>query len=205
MVKEIRIYIEGGGDSKNTKASLRKGFSKFLNPIIEILQSKKIEWNITMCGPRNKAFRDFKNALEAHRDAFIILLVDSEEAVKNQTPWEHLKCRDDWDAPGVDDTHCHLMVQTMEAWFIADVEALKKFYDQGFKENSIPKNRNVETIDKDLLEPSLKAATRDTTKGEYHKIRHASKLLEMLNAERVREASPHCKRLFTTLNKIIEE
>ncbi|MDF0552275.1 DUF4276 family protein [Kamptonema sp. UHCC 0994] len=171
MVKEIRIYIEGGGDSEETKTLLRQGFSSFFNPIIKIVRSKKIGWKIIMCGSRNNAFRDFKNALEDHPDAFIILLVDSEAAIKKQTPWEHLKSRDNWDAPGVDDTHCHLMVQAMEAWFIADVEALKKFYGQGFKENSIPKNLNVETIDKDSLEPSLKAATRDTkSKGEYHKI-----------------------------------
>ncbi len=33
MVKEIRIYIEGCGDSKNTKGLLRQGFSSFFNPI----------------------------------------------------------------------------------------------------------------------------------------------------------------------------
>lgn len=205
MVKEIRIYIEGGGDSEETKTLLRQGFSSFFNPIIKIVRSKKIGWKIIMCGSRNNAFRDFKNALEDHPDAFIILLVDSEAPVKKQTPWEHLKFRDNWDSPGVDDTHCHLMVQAMEAWFIADIEALKKFYGQGFKENSIPKNPNVETIDKDSLEPSLKAATRDTkSKGEYHKIQHSSKLLEMLNVERVRTASYHCDLLFTTLTEIIE-
>ena len=30
MVKEIRVYIEGGGDGKNTKALIRQGFSGFL-------------------------------------------------------------------------------------------------------------------------------------------------------------------------------
>jgi hypothetical protein len=33
----------------------------------------------------------------------------------------------------------------------------------------------VEKIDKKQLEPSLKAATRHTRKGEYHKIQQASK------------------------------
>lgn len=58
------------------------------------------------------------------------------------------------------------MVQAMEAWFIADVETLKKFYGNGFKENSLPKTSNVEIITKDSLEPSLKNATRNTTKGK---------------------------------------
>ncbi len=92
----------------------------------------------------------------------------------------------------------------MEAWFIADIDTLKKFYGQGFRENLIPRNPNVEKIDKDLLESSLKAATRDTSKGEYRKIQHASKLLEQLDVAKVRNAAPNCNRLFTTLTQIME-
>jgi hypothetical protein len=95
------------------------------------------------------------------------------------------------------------MVQTMEAWFIADFATLKKFYGQGFKENAIPKNANVETIAKDNLEPTLKTATSRTTKGEYHKIKHASELLESLDVTQVRQASPYCDRLFNTLRSRI--
>lgn len=207
MVKEIRIYIEGGGESKDTKARLRRGFSNFFKELVEVAKSKKIKWNITLCGSRNNAFRDFKNALATHPDAFVILLVDSEAPVVKQSPWEHLKSRDNWDAPaGVDETHCYLMVQTMEAWFMADIDTLKKFYGQGFKENAIPKNINVETIDKNLLERSLKAASRGTkSKGEYQKIQHASELLEMLDVDKVRKASSECERLFKTLTELMEQ
>ena len=206
MVKEIRIYIEGGGEGKNTKALLRRGFSIFFKELVQVARSKQINWDITVCGSRNKAFRDFKNALADHPNAFIILLVDSEAPVK-QPPWEHLKLRDNWDAPaGVDDTHCYLMVQTMEAWFMADIDTLNFFYGQGFKENVIPKKSNVETIEKDLLERSLKTASRDTkSKGEYQKIQHASKLLEMLDVDKVRKASSECDRIFTTLTELMEK
>ena len=206
MVKEIRIYIEGGGEGKNTKALLRQGFSSFFKELVEVVQSKKIKWNITLCGSRNNAFRDFKNALATHPDAFVILLVDSEAPV-TQSPWEHLKSRDNWDAPsGIDETHCYLMVQTMEAWFMADSDTLKKFYGEGFKEKAIPKKSNVETIEKDLLKRSLEAATRDTkSKGEYQKIQHASTLLGMLKVDKVRKASPECERLFRTLTELMEQ
>ncbi|WP_313954473.1 DUF4276 family protein [Aulosira sp. FACHB-615] len=197
--------MEGGGDGKNTKALIRKGFSKFFNPLVELARSRKVKWNIVICGSRNSAFEDFKNALNDHPEAFNILLVDAEAPVKVESPWQHLKLRDNWDKPsGVDDNQCHLMVQAVEAWFIADIATLKKFYGQGFKENSIPKNPNVETIAKDSLEPSLKTATSKTTKGEYHKINHASKLLELLDVATVRQASPYCDRLFTTLQDKIE-
>lgn len=204
MVSEIRIYIEGGGDGKNTKALIRQGFRSFLKDLVQIARSKQIKWELILCGSRNNAFRNFKNALEDHPDAFNVLLVDSEASIK-KSPWEHLKSRDKWDLPGVDDIHCHLMVQAMEAWFIADIDTLRKFYGQGFRENSIPKNTNVEKIDKDSLEPSLKEATRKTSKGEYQKRQHASKLLELLDVTKVREAAPKCDRLFITLAKIMEE
>ncbi|BAY18139.1 hypothetical protein NIES2109_07350 [Nostoc sp. HK-01] len=205
MVKEVRIYIEGGGDGKNTKALIRQGFSQFFKPLVELARSKKVKWNIIICGSRNSAFEDFKNALNDHPEAFNVLLVDAEAPVKVESPWQHLKLRDNWDKPsGVDDSQCHLMVQAVEAWFIADIATLKKFYGQDFKENSISKNPNVETIAKDSLEPSLKTATSKTTKGEYHKINHASKLLELLDVAAVRQASPYCDRLFTTLKDKIE-
>jgi hypothetical protein len=200
MVKEIRLYIEGGGNSKNTKFLMHQGFNKFFSPIAELAQTHKIRWKIIICGSRNNAFRDFSIALKAHPNAFNVLLVDAEGPV-NTTACQHLKQRDNWELAQVDDEQCHLMVQTMEAWLIADIDTLKKFYGQGFKENSIPKNPNVEQIDKQQLEPSLKAATRKTSKGEYHKIQHASKLLALLNVDKVRLAAPHCERIFTVLTQ----
>jgi hypothetical protein len=71
--------------------------------------------------------------------------------------------------------------------------------------NRRPRNSNVETIEKDLLERSLKAASRDTTQVEYKKIQHASKLLKMLEVDKVRKASLECDRIFTTLTKLMEQ
>ena len=205
MVKEIRIYIEGGGDSKNQKSSLTKGFSKFFLELVKEATTKNIKWNIIMCGTRNNTFRDFKNALKSHPDAFNVLLVDAEAPVNKKSPWEHLKFRDNWDKPTeVNDDNCHLMVQTMEAWFIADIDALKTYYRQGFKVSGIPKTPHVETIAKDDLERIIKIATANTSKKEYHKINHASELLGKIDANKVRQASPYCDRIFTTIQAIID-
>jgi hypothetical protein len=137
MVKEIRIYIEGGGDKKETKKAIRIGFSEFLKDLRQIAQKNRIRWQIIICGSRQNAFGDFKNALKANPNAFNVLLVDAEAPV-NTTPCQHLKFRDDWDLP-------------------------------------------------------------NTKKGEYHKIQHASKLLALLEVDKVRQVAPHCDRLFTTL------
>jgi hypothetical protein len=205
MVTKIHIYIEGGGDGANTKALIKKGFSQFFRKLTDTAKSKKIKWDITICGSRNNAFRGFKNALKYYSEVFNVLLVDAEAPVIVNSPWDHLKFRDNWDKPsGIDDISCYLMVQTMDAWFIADIETLEKFYGKDFKKNVIPKNPHVESIDKDTLFDSLKKATCDTSKGEYHKIKHASKLLELIDADKVCQASPSCNRFFTELMKKID-
>lgn len=198
MVKEIRIYAEGGGDDSQTRSLIRKGFSGFLKKLIAKAREKRIRWQIIACGSRNDAFSNFMNALEDHPNAFNVLLVDSEDQV-DTTPWEHLQNRDGWDSQGINDEHCHLMVQMMESWFIADINTLKQFYGQGFQENSLPRNQKVEEINKRDLETALKRATERTSKGVYHKTRHGPKLLEQLDADKVRSIAPYCDRLFTTL------
>ena len=196
MVTEIRLYIEGGGDGKETKADLRRGFSMFFQPLVAQARERRIRWNITVCGGRDAAHRGFMTALETHSDAFNILLVDAEGPITS-TPLRHLRQRDpSWHLPDDCEDNCHLMVQMMEAWFIADRKALRNFYGSGFQESALPGNRSVEEIGKDAIESALKAATRNSSKGEYHKIRHGSKLLEEIDSGAVREFAPYCERLF---------
>jgi acyl-coenzyme A thioesterase PaaI-like protein len=87
----------------------------------------------------------------------------------------------------------------MEAWLIADRDALSRFYGQRFNANAIPRNPNVEQVGKQDLESALKDATRHTAKGEYHKIHHGPNILSQLDVARVRIAASHCNRLFITL------
>ena len=197
VVREIRIYVEGGGDGKDQKSQIRKGFSEFFYKAV----GKRIK--IIACGNRVKTFRDFQLALKTHPRAFNLLLVDSEGPV-NSTPWQHLHNRtaDKWRQPqNATNEHCHLMVQMMEAWFIADLEAIKRFYGQGFNVSPIPKNTNVEDIPKETLISAFQIATKNTIRGQYGKIKHGSKILEQLDADKVRTAAPHCNRLLTTLTE----
>lgn len=203
MVGEVRLYIEGGGDAKDSKAFLREGFSNFLRDLVTLARSKRTRWHIVACGSRNAAFDAFNTAMHQHPDAFNALLVDSEEAVAT-TPWAHLRVRDSWESHGISDDHCHLMTQAMEAWFAADPAALARFYGEGFQGNSIPNVQDVEQIPKDTLHGRLRTATRNTQKGEYRKIEHASKLLGLIDPATVRRVSRHCDRLFTTIESRVE-
>ena len=162
MVKEIRVYVEGGGD-KDSKADLRRAFSNFLGSLRDEARRRRIGWSVIACGSRSDAFTNFRVALEQHKNALNLLLVDSEGPV-SRTPREHLIARDG-DAgylASVSETQCHLMVQAMEAWIIADPEALAAFYGQGFAANALPKTKDIEQIAKETLVPSLTRATRDS-------------------------------------------
>lgn len=205
MVSAIRIYCEGGGKGPNTRGPFRSGLRQFFRSVVALAQEKRVGFDLIPCGSREQTYRHFKTALAAHPKAFNVLLVDAEAPVAQslQNSWKHLEVQDGWDSMNCAEDHCYLMVQAMEAWFIADRDALQKFYGQGFNANSIPKNRNVEEIAKDQLEAALRKASKKTQPGEYQKIRHGAKLLARIESKKVRQASQHCDRLFTTLeNKL---
>jgi len=201
---KIRIYVEGGGDGKDTRASLRKGFNGFFKDIVDSVREKQMHWDLITCGSRNSTLDDFNTALRTHPDSFNILLVDSESAVKSD-PRSHLKSRDGWDLSHVDDEQCHLMVQSTETWLIVDVSILERFYGQGFIRNRIPKNPQVEQIEKAEVKEALEEATHSTKKGAYHKTRHLPEILKRLDPVKVQSAAPHCKRLFRQLNTLIDQ
>lgn len=199
MVSEIRIYVEGGGDGKETKARFREGMTHFLSALKSLAREKSIRWDIVACGSRNDTLRNFRSALKSHPQAFNVLLVDSEAPFTATSPTVHLKNRDGWDMAGMADEQCHLMVEMMENWFLADVDALESFYKKGFNRNAIPRNQNVEQIAKADVETALKNAIRGTIAGRYQKIRHGTQLLEKVNPELVRKRAPNCERIFKTL------
>jgi Domain of unknown function (DUF4276) len=203
MVSEIRIYVEGGGDRSDTRAAIREGFGEFLDPLRRLARERRIRWSVTACGGRDAAFDAFQDALESHPEAFVVLLVDSEAPVA-RAPWTHLKDRDGWKSD-LPDEHCHLMVQMVEAWLVADPDALAVYYGQGFRRNSLPRRDDVEAIPKDQLLQSLDRATAETKKRGYAKIRHCADLLGLLNQDRVRQRARHCDLLFRTLESRIRE
>jgi len=205
MVREIRVYVEGGGNNNTSRRRVRGGFSSFLNPLRKLARQKRLGWTVIVCGPRPEAFESFKMAARSHPEAFNVLLVDSEAPV-SRPPWEHLQQQVGWTRPeSVRETQGHLMVQTVEAWIVADPETLSDFYGQGFLRNALPGSEDVEVIPKDRLLSSLNHATRGTQKGPYHKIDHGAALLERIDPERVRSRSQHCDRMFRELEAVIRE
>ena len=128
----VKLYVEGGGDSAALKTACREGFARFL----EKAGLSGHMPRIVACGGRQDAFDSFCTALKNGEPA--LLLVDSEapvafaaqlgdatvKDVRSQwLPWLHLLHRpgDGWEKPaGAQDMQCHLMVQCMESWLLAD-------------------------------------------------------------------------------------
>lgn len=205
----VKLYVEGGGDAAALKTACREGFAKFLQKAGLAGQMPRV----VACGSRNDAYDSFCTAIAQGEPAF--LLVDSEAPVAKAAqqgqpldwkPWLHLKQRqgDGWDKPkGSEDLQCHLMVQCMETWLIADPQAMQAFFGQGFKADALPGSAStLEAVGKQKIFTALTQATRSSkTKGVYGKAEHSFKLLACIDPAKVAQASPWAKRLFDALKK----
>ena len=202
MVK-VTIYVEGGGDRRDLKTKCRQGFISFF----EKAGLKGRMPALVACGGRQQAFDKFQTAFKAaNPDEFIILLIDSEDPIKPGhagKPWAHLKARKDdrFDPPpGATDEHAHLMVQCMEAWFMADRKALATYFHPGFHEPSLPNEaEKIECIARDRLSEALKEASEKSSKGKYAKGKHSFAILASIDPDLVRKASHHADRFLVVL------
>jgi hypothetical protein len=192
----VRIYVEGGGPSKKQNAAIkcRQAFRLFCDQF-----DTQRKPHIVASGGRKAAYDDFTNALAnpQYEDDEIFLLVDSESNVASGvTTRQHLHARDGWDFAGaISEYQLHMMVQCMEAWFMADKEAIANYYGAGFLRASLPQNPNIEVINKADIFEGLKRAARNTTKEGYDKGRDGFAILSRINAALVCEVSPRA-RLF---------
>ena len=192
----IKVFVEGGGETNLLRSKCREGFRKFFSKAG--LEGRMPR--IVASGSRQDAFDDFRAAVRrAKKDDFIVLLVDSEGPVATGS-WQHLKARDSWNQPsGTTDDQVHLMVQCMEAWFLADKDCLIAYYGNGFKQNALPPRQDIENIAKNDVLNGLKNATASVSKGEYGKGQHSFDILAQIDPDKVVEASPYAKRLVNTL------
>jgi hypothetical protein len=202
----VKLYVEGGGDSDALKRECREAFSKFF---CNAGVNKKPR--VVACGGRQNAYASFCTAIRNGESA--LLLVDSEAPIDEShqlgesdawTPWGHLRNRDGWEKPNAcTNAECHLMVECMEAWLLADVACLADFYGNGFKESKLPAaNSSVETVSKSDLFSALKEATKDCIpKGQYGKGKHSFKLLATIDTNQLLSRSPWARRFITVLKQ----
>ena len=208
---EIAVYVEGGGNIAGQKAELRQGFDALFVNEKSKAREKRASLRFVCCGGRQQAYEAFINALAVNPKTINTLLVDSETSIPPVPVDEardaairvaRLRAKggtegrgqgDGWDFTGATSDRIHLMVQCMEAWIVADPNALQEFYQQDFKRNALPKQPNLENVSKTDIYEKLSHATKDTQKGEYGKIKHASKLLLKISPDKVALRCPRFK------------
>lgn len=191
-----RIYIEGGGDSKELHTRCREGFRRLL----EKMGLARRMPRLVACGGRSATFDDFKIAHDnAASEAYVGMLVDSEDPIAEiEATWAHLKQRDDWDRPdGAEDEQVLLMVTCMESWIVTDRETLRSHYGSKLQDSALPALNDVETRDRDSVQNALLRATRDCTNA-YAKGRRSFEVVSALEPSALRAHLPsfvRCERI----------
>jgi hypothetical protein len=206
--RRIHIYVEGEENRQDTRAAmkLRIALHRVFSELDRAADERRLKIQYRLYKSRDTTYRKFLEGL-AQDGEFAVLLVDSEGpvAVFGRT-WEHVAARDGWARPAqASDAQCQLMVQAIEAWLVADREALATFYGPGFHRSRFPPAVDVESVPKDQLVPLLEAATKDTQKGRYHKVRHLAPLLSCIDLAILRKRSPHYDRVLKTLGPAIRQ
>jgi hypothetical protein len=173
MVNELRIYFEG-----DTQLSPKE--------VVEAARQRRCRCQLI--ATNGTPVEDFQNALQTHRDAWNILLLDSDAPFAGS----HADlCRSKNLDPKREDS-VFWMVHVMESWFLADEFALRVLYGDRF---SVYWNKRVEEIPKGDVLAKLKRLGG----GEYHKIKHGTKLLARIDPATVRKAAPNCERMFRAM------
>ncbi len=231
-MKEIAIYVEGGGDTAQQKAELRNGFDQLLGAVKQAARDKRIGWKLVPSGSRNSTHQAFNNALENARPGTLcVLLVDSEgplpaestkptsENDEARNAWEHavavvrrdhLRNRDGWSLDQGRPEQIHLMVQCMESWLVADPAGMRDYYKKDFHPDRLPVRPNLEEEPKAEVYRKIAVATRETSKKEYSeanksKIKHASKILAAISATVVERRCPRFATFTSWLKRSIDE
>ena len=194
-----KLYIEGGGEEKYLRISFREGWKEFFEKAGVGGKTK-----IVRGGGREQTYKRFSTAvLNTIPGTVPFLLVDSEDAVAlGRSTWHHLLDRDNWPRPnGAGDDQAFLMVQVMETWFLADREALQKYFGNKLKGQAFKTWPNLEDVPKQQVLNALKTATASCRKG-YSKGEISFELLAQIDPVRVEDACPHAKALLERLRAV---
>ncbi|NVO66222.1 DUF4276 family protein [Methanofollis tationis] len=175
---KAKIYLEGGGDSKELHSRCREGFRKLL----ESTGYRGRMPQLVACGSRDSTYHDFLTAHANSNADYIAMLVDSEDPVRDpEKTWDHLQERDGWERPdGGDDGQVLFMTTCMETWIASDPDTLRRHYGGCFRESALLPLKNIERRERREIQESLKDATRGCSNA-YQKGQRSFEVLGALN------------------------
>ena len=191
-VVRAKVYLEGGGDSKEGKTRCREGFRKLLENCGLTGSMPKL----VACGSRDSAYDSFHTAhTRGSGTEYVALLIDSEDPMANiEKTWDHLAQRDGWQRPqGAQDDQVMLMTTCMETWIVADRDALHDQFGQQLQVSALPPLDNLESRDRRDIQNTLTHATR-TCQEPYRKGPKSFKVLARLNPNAIEPYLPSFRR-----------
>lgn len=184
-VKNV-LFVEGEPNSPN--GDLRHGLAKLLE--------QKLKGNLPKTifgGGKTQTIRKFKtNKLDAKQSLLLIDLDRPEGNIKADLADHGLLEYSE---------NVFYMVQEMDSWFLSQPDVLDKFYGKDNNNGKLisqklPKKKAIEIEHPD---EKLQELTKTTTRGKYHKIKHAVELLKLLDATKLENDFSEFKRLIEKL------
>lgn len=180
---EVKVILFIEGESNTPNGDLRQGFSKLLEQKLKGKLPK-----IILGDGKTKAIDKFKNN-QLKGDLFLLLIdLDKPKKEKEADLLENkLVAQKD---------NVFYMIQEMESWFLSQPEILDTFYGIDNQRKKVSE-KMPEKKASDFVNPDEKLIelTKNTKKGEYHKIRHGVELLKLLDATQLEKDFPDFKNL----------
>jgi hypothetical protein len=195
------IFLEGGGDSKDSNTRCREGFRK-------LLEKCGFEGRMPVtfaCGGRSSVFDDFcTEHSSASKGRYVAMWIDSEEPMKDiEKAWLHLanvETVPSWEKPeGAEDDQVLFMTTCMESYIVADRAGLKGHYGKKLQESALPAvNNNLEKRLRHELQDKLIHATRKCSNA-YAKGKRSFEILGKLNSDTLAKNLPSFVRVLRIL------
>jgi len=173
MVARKFLFIEGAKDTTN--GDLREGFRKLL----EQMAKSKMP-SISMGEGKRNTIDKFLNSHEAK----LLCDLDKNESDLGKDLIEY----------GLDKykESVFYMIQEMESWIISQPRILDEFYGEAITSKIAKKSASLFDEPDKVLQRITKGNKK---RGQYHKVRHGARLLQMLDANKLYNDFSEFKRL----------
>ncbi len=202
----VKVYVEGGGDSKELHVRCREGYRRLL----ENADFQEHMPRIVACGGRGATYASFRTAA-ANQEEVSLLLVDSEDPIAptddpdSDLPWQHLQTRDGWERPHhAANDQAQLMATCMETWIMADQAALRAVFGNGLQVSALLPERDLEQRDRHAVQNALEHATRNCGRDKaYQKGRRSFQVLAACSPATLTQYLPYFRRFIATLRRYL--
>ena len=196
----MNIVFEGS-------SNLRPGFSQLFQSHVNRARAKRLRFKLVAGGPGTETIKDFLRFCSTEPSSLNVLLIDSEGPVTDTIRYisDSIRSLSMWNA-GVScsDEQIHLMVQAMEAWFVADPQSLSRRFGQNYSTRHLPSPESAETVSTaDLLTAIRRGLPQSRRRRGYDKVSDGVELLRLIDVEVVSQHCGHFRRLWTFLDSRI--